>query len=433
MKRRMRPWRTDGGRRAVQRRLDLEWLEPRRALAVAGAAVGPPGNLSCTTVSSSEIGLAWELRGDGDTAVIVERREGAAGAFATVAVLSGGETIFTDTGCWAGRSYTYRVKARGPGGDSSYSAESVATTSVVGGDAFAAVTGLSAMPRSPTEVEVSFVDVNAGAASHLVERSADGITYAVVAALGTATSWRDTGLEAGSPYWYRVRDTGWSRATSDYSVPVRIETPRRPAAAPLEPSAVDAVALSGTAVRLSWVATDPLPASYAIERSVDYDPWHPVTWTRVGVTADRATSFVDAGLRPETPYVYRVTAGRAGIESAPGRPASDVMRVLFGTGVGVVTASAGTGVPRSYDIGPGRPLTRLADLDWGRLGPGDTVNIHFKPGGYRELLQISSRGTPAALITVNGVPDPATGEMPFIDGRGAVLAQLALISRHRGW
>lgn len=406
----------------MQRRLRLEWLEPRRALAVAGLASGPPGNLSSTTVSASEIGLAWELPGDGDTAVVVERREGASGPFAAIAVLSGGETIFTDTGCWAGRSYTYRVKARGPEGDSPYSAESVATTNVVGGDAFAVVTGLVAAPRSPTEVEVSFVDMNAGAASHLVERSADGVTYRVVAALGTATSWRDAGLEAGAAYWYRVRDTGWSRATSDYSVPVRIDTPRRAAAAPLEPSAVDADALSGTAVRLSWAATDPLPAGYAIERSVEYDPWHPITWTRVGLTAAVATSFVDAGLRPETPYVYRVIAVRAGVESAPGRPASDVMRALFGTGVGVVTASAGTGAPRTYDIGPGRPRSRLADLDWSRLGPGDTVNIHFKPGGYRELVQISTRGTPAAWITVNGVPDPATGELPFIDGRGAVLA-----------
>lgn len=164
------------------------------------------------------------------------------------------------------------------------------------------------------------------------------------------------------------------------------------------------------------------PPCSVVERSVDYDPWHDIVWTTVFVTAPGATSFVDTGLSPETPYVYRVSSLRDGATSAPGVPSSDTMRSLFGCGVAVVTASAGRGAPRVWDIGPGRPLARLADLDWTSLGPGDTVNIHAKPGGYHELVQIASRGTRDAPITINGVRDPVTGALPLIDARDAVLA-----------
>lgn len=403
-------------------RLAFEPLEHRLPLAFEAAPIGAPANLSATPISASEIGLSWALTGNGDTAVIVERRTGSTGAFSTVAVLSGGETIYTDTGCWAGSLYNYRVKARGPAGDTAYSAEQSATSLGIGAGAYAAVTGLAVVPRSPTTADVSFVDRNAGQASHILERSSDGVSYTVVASLGSATRWQDTGLTPGAACWYRVRDVGWAKPTSDYSPAVRVVTPQRPTAAPREPSAVAAAALSATAVRLTWTAGDPLASHYAVERSVGFDPWHTITWARIATTAPGATSYVDAGLTPETPYVYRVVAIRGGLESEPGLPASDVMHSIFGKGVGVVTASAGTGSPRTYDIGPGRPLTRLADLDWSRLGPGDTVNVHAKPGGYHELLQIASRGTPAAWITINGVPDQVTGELPVIDARDAVLA-----------
>ncbi len=408
----------------MQRRASLvvESLEGRVVCAADASAGWTPANLTATPVSASEIGLSWELPGDGDTEVVIERRGADDAGFATLAVLPGGETIYTDTSCRAGGAYTYRVKVRRSGVESAYSVESSGTSFAVPAGAYALVAGLAVVPRSPTTVDVTFGDTNDGRASYLVERSADGVAYSVVASLGTATTWQDSGLLPGAEYAYRVRGVGWTRPTSDYSPAVRVVMPQRTPAAPREPSGVAAVALSATAVRLTWTSADPVPAAYVVERSVDYDPWRPVTWMRIATTAAGATSYVDTGLAAERPYVYRVTALRDGLLSDPGRPASEVMHVLFGAGVGVVTASAGTGGPRTYDIGPGRPLTRLADLDWSRLGPGDTVNVHFKPGGYRELLQIAGRGTATAWITINGVRDPVTGSLPVIDARDAALA-----------
>lgn len=79
--------------------------------------------------------------------------------------------------------------------------------------------------------------------------------------------------------------------------------------------------------------------------------------------------------------------------------------------------SAGAAV---YDVGPGRARTLLREVPWAGLQPGDIVNIHYKPGGYKEKIQISASGTANARIVIRGIPDPATGALPIIDGNGAV-------------
>jgi len=74
----------------------------------------------------------------------------------------------------------------------------------------------------------------------------------------------------------------------------------------------------------------------------------------------------------------------------------------------------------TYDIGPSYPLTNLRDAPWASLNPGDIVNIHSKPGGYHEIIQVSRTGTAAQHIVIHGVPDPVTGALPILDGNGAV-------------
>ena len=75
----------------------------------------------------------------------------------------------------------------------------------------------------------------------------------------------------------------------------------------------------------------------------------------------------------------------------------------------------------TYDVGTNSNyLPVLANVPWGSLMPGDTVNIHYKPGGYHEIIQISEPGTAAHPILIRGIPDPATGALPTIDGDHAV-------------
>ena len=79
-------------------------------------------------------------------------------------------------------------------------------------------------------------------------------------------------------------------------------------------------------------------------------------------------------------------------------------------------------VATTYEVGPNPgQLTKLANVPWGTLKPGDLVNIHPNATGYHEIIQISEAGTAQNPITIRGIPDPNTGVLPVIDGNGAVM------------
>jgi hypothetical protein len=90
--------------------------------------------------------------------------------------------------------------------------------------------------------------------------------------------------------------------------------------------------------------------------------------------------------------------------------------------LGALLGALSTAHAARYDVGPAPgQLPRLSDVPWGGLQPGDVVNIHGKPGGYREIIQISASGTAAQPIVIRGIPDPVTQVLPVIDGDGAVM------------
>jgi hypothetical protein len=73
-----------------------------------------------------------------------------------------------------------------------------------------------------------------------------------------------------------------------------------------------------------------------------------------------------------------------------------------------------------YEVKPNTPLDTIAEVPWATLAAGDTVLIYWRATPYKEKWVICRQGTAAAPITVRGVPNPTTGELPIIDGSGAV-------------
>jgi hypothetical protein len=86
----------------------------------------------------------------------------------------------------------------------------------------------------------------------------------------------------------------------------------------------------------------------------------------------------------------------------------------------MLAAPAGRASAAVYNIGPNQPYPSLNSFSWSTLAAGDTVNIHWRPEPYREMIFLSSSGTPAQHIVVRGIPDPNTGQLPVIDGQNAV-------------
>ncbi|MEY4489167.1 MAG: hypothetical protein RIQ79_1675, partial [Verrucomicrobiota bacterium] len=99
-------------------------------------------------------------------------------------------------------------------------------------------------------------------------------------------------------------------------------------------------------------------------------------------------------------------------------PRSAFVRLATSALACLVVTSATT-FAATYEVGPGQLRTRLRDVPWANLQPGDLANIHPTPGDYHEKIQISASGTAAAHIIIRGIPD-ASGKLPVIDGQNAI-------------
>src|SRR5207249_699706 len=74
-----------------------------------------PSSLTAAAASSSQINLTWSASSGAVTSYLVERCQTTACSFAQIATVSG--TTYSDTtGLSASTSYSYRVRASGPGG-----------------------------------------------------------------------------------------------------------------------------------------------------------------------------------------------------------------------------------------------------------------------------------------------------------------------------
>ncbi len=260
-----------------------------------------PATLTATAASSSQINLSWADVST-ETGFKIERKTGSGGTYAQIATVGANVTTYNDTGLTASTIYFYRVRATNAGGDSSYSPEASATT-------LAAVpptpTGLTASTASTTQINLSWTDVS-GETGYKVERkTGSGGTYAQIGTTAAnVTTYNDTGLTAGTIYYYRVRATNAS-GDSAYSSEVNTAT------LTLAPATLTATTASSTQINLSWADVTG-ETGFKIERKTGSGG----TYAQIATTAAGVTTYVNTGLTASTVYYYRVRATDAGGDSA---------------------------------------------------------------------------------------------------------------------
>jgi WD40 repeat protein len=95
-----------------------------------GLVLAAPTNLTATAVSPTQINLAWTDNSAGEDGFLIERCEGGGKCliFIQIAGTSANATAFSNTGVKPFTFYTYRVRAFGTGGSSSYSNTAKAKT-----------------------------------------------------------------------------------------------------------------------------------------------------------------------------------------------------------------------------------------------------------------------------------------------------------------
>jgi large repetitive protein len=241
------------------------------------------------------INLTWGNNTPGTT-FTVERTLGPVtpeSLWTTVAAgLPAGTTAYQDSGLNPDTNYCYRIGAFS-GTLPSRKIVACATTRVPA-PTLAPLTLLSA-----TAVDVSWNNV-AGNTGYRLERSSDNVNWVQIGgtlAAGT-TLYHDTGLTAGTVYYYRVSTLNGSGAS--LASPVQIA-----------PALNAATVVSPTRIDLSWPPVNG-STSYVLERSPDN-----ASWAQIATPTAAAATYSDTTVTPATGYYYRLEVVTAAGTSAP--------------------------------------------------------------------------------------------------------------------
>ncbi len=194
---------------------------------------------------------------------------------------------------------------------------------------------VTATALSSSQIRLNWTDTNPNESGYFVERSlSSGSGFAQVASLAeNATTFTNTGLVAGTTYYYRVRAASKNGAYSTYSNVASAQTTSvaptptpPPSGIPIAPSTLAAASPSSTQITISWRDNSTNETGFKVERA----PAAAGPWTYIGSTA--ATGYGDSALAAGTTYYYRVQAYNSSGNSAYSNTAS-------------ATTQGGTGVP----------------------------------------------------------------------------------------
>ncbi len=172
----------------------------------------------------------------------------------------------------------------------------------------AAPSGLGASALSSSQISLSWTDNAGDETGFQVERSTDGQTFSLAGTAGaSATGYTDSGLAAGTPYWYRVRAINGFGA-SGYS---NVATATTLAGPPAAPSGLTATAVSKSQINLAWQDNSSNETGFSVERSTDG-----TTFTEIATVGASVKTYQSTGLSANKTYYYRVRAHNAGGNSA---------------------------------------------------------------------------------------------------------------------
>jgi fibronectin type 3 domain-containing protein len=279
--------------------------------AVSATTVPPAPTGVVATPGDSQVGLTWAAA---QGAASYDVLKGPSGSEVSIGQTITG-TSTNVTSLTNGTQVCFLVQAVNPAGHSaSSSPEICATPNVVP----SAPTGLTAVATG-TAIQLNWT-APTGATSYSVTRSTSSTgTYAEIAT-PSSVSYNDTGLAAGTTYYYKVAGKN-SAGTGPYAGPANATT------VPLMPTGLTAVA-TGTTIALNWSAATGA-TGYTLQRAVGAGSYS-------AFSTPTTNSASDTGLTPGTTYHYQVAATNNAGTSAYSGPAQDTAIPPLPT----VTASA---------------------------------------------------------------------------------------------
>jgi titin len=266
-----------------------------------------PSSLTATAVSTTQIDLAWADNSSNEDGFKIERKAAGDTAFTQIAAVAADVTSYSDSGLTGNTQYFYRVRSHRSGSHSAYSNEADTTTYP---NAPTAPSSLTATAISTSQIDLAWTDNSDNEASFRIERKAAGDTaYAEIDTVAADVfSYSDTGLSAGTQYFYRVRarNLGGNSAYSNEANATTVPNP------PADPSSLTATAVSNTQINLAWADNSSNETGFKIERKTGSGG----TYMQIDTVAANATSYSSTGLSGSTEYYYQVRAYNSGGNSS---------------------------------------------------------------------------------------------------------------------
>jgi hypothetical protein len=288
---------------------------------VAPTAPPPPSSLSATSATSSSVMVRWSDNSANETGFNLARSTDGVN-FTEIATLGADTTSFSNNGLAPSTTYYYRVRAYNSAGNSAYSN----TDSVRMQDATlalpAAPTALSSTVVSSSALLLRWTDNSSNETGFRLFRSTNGVDFVRIATLGAGTtSYSNTGLNARTTYYYKVRAYN-SNGASPYSNTASARTSDADAGIlPVAPGAVTASNRGNGSALVSWADNSTNETGFDVRRrrwDAQLAAWG--SWIRVASVGTGTTSLVNS--TGNGTFAYSVRAVNATGASSWAAPAS---------------------------------------------------------------------------------------------------------------
>ncbi|MBI4834330.1 MAG: fibronectin type III domain-containing protein [Planctomycetes bacterium] len=260
-----------------------------------------PTGLTAVAVSATQINLGWSDNSNSELNYKIERKTGAGGTYGEIASVGADITSYPDSGLTEGTLYFYRVKTSNALGDSAYSGE-VSALSTMGPPSL-----LQATVISSTRINLTWNDNTNTETGYKVERKTGALgAYGEITSLGVDTeAYQDNTVVDGATYYYRVRAYN-ADGESSYS------NEASPAIPLNAPTVLTANTTSSTQINLGWTDNSLNETNFKVERKTGAGG----TYGEIVSLGANTTSYPNIGLVDGTLYYYKVKATNASGESS---------------------------------------------------------------------------------------------------------------------
>ncbi len=268
---------------------------------ITSGATAPtsPTSLAAAVVSSSQINLTWQDNSADETGFKIERRLTPTDQWTLLATTITNVTSFPNTSLTDGIKYYYRVYAFNANGNSTFSNEVNAVTTML------APTNLTVQTVT-SQVTLSWTDNSQSEDGYSIERrqGSTGQFVKVSDVNRNISTYTETPLNDGTKYFYRVFAFN-TNGNSALSNEVNTVT------AMLAPTNLSVQTVNSQAV-LNWTDNSQSEDGYTIERKVGQSG----QFAKVTDVNSNATTYTDAAVTPGQQYFYRVRGFNSNINSS---------------------------------------------------------------------------------------------------------------------